>query len=67
MSYLTHDREHPNSGLAIPSTATSFEVVTAGRIHQVSGSRLRTWIEIRRHELKVPRELRFSKRPMIED
>jgi hypothetical protein len=48
--YLAHVRGNPTCGLPIPKTATLFEVVTEGRIHHVSGVRLKTWIENRRQE-----------------
>ena len=65
--YLTHVKGHPGCGMPIPTTATAFEVITEGRIHQVSGARLRTWIERRRAEWKGPRGLLFSQRPVIGD
>lgn len=65
--YLTHVRAHPGCGFPIPTTSTTFEVVTAGRILNVHGSRLKKWIENRRQEWKGPRGLLFSQRPMIGD
>jgi len=65
--YLTHVRGHPGCGMPIPTTETVFEVVTEGHIHQVSGARLKTWIENRRAEWKGPRGMLFSQRPMIWD
>ena len=65
--YLTHVLSHPGCGFPIPTTATTFEVVTDGRILHVPGSRLRKWIENRRQEFKGPRGLLFSQRPMIGD
>jgi hypothetical protein len=65
--YLAFVRDNPGCGYPIPTSSIVFEVVTDGRIHQVSGARLRTWIEKRRQELKGPRGLLFSKRPMIGD
>jgi len=65
--YLTHVRGHPSCGFPIPTTATLFEVVTAGRIHHVDGARLKKWIENRRSEWKGPRGMLFSQRPMIGD
>ena len=65
--YLTHVNGHPGSGMPIPTTATVFEVITEGRIHQVSGARLKSWIEKRRAEWKGPRGFLFSQRPMIGD
>ena len=31
--YLTHVKGHPGCGMPIPTTETTFEVVTEGRIH----------------------------------
>jgi hypothetical protein len=63
--YLTHVRGNPGLRSAIPTTATVFEVVTNGRIHQVSGP-AKGWIE-RRQEWTGPRGLLFKQRPMIGD
>jgi hypothetical protein len=65
--FLTHVRGNPSCGLPIPTTATCFEVVAACQIHHVSGARLKTWIQKRRHEWKGPCGLLFSRRPMIGD
>jgi hypothetical protein len=65
--YLTHVRGQPACGFPIPITATVFEVIADGRVHRVSGTRLKTWIENRRHELNGPRGLLFGRRPMIGD
>lgn len=65
--YLAHVRSNPGCGFPIPTTSTLFEVVTGGRIHRVPGARLKNWIENRRQELKGPRGLLFSQRPMIGD
>ena len=65
--YLTHVRANPSCGFPIPTTSTVFEVVTGGRIYSVSGARLKKWIENRRSELKGPRGLLFSQRPVIGD
>jgi hypothetical protein len=63
--YLTHVRGNPNCGLPIPTTTTVFEVVIDRRIPQVSGARLKTWIEKRRQDMNGPRGLLFDRRPMI--
>jgi hypothetical protein len=63
--YLTHVRGNPGCGLPVPTTATLFEVVIDRRIHQVSGARLKTWIEKRRQELNGPHGFLFNQRPMI--
>ena len=65
--HLTHVRNNPSCGFPIPTTSTLFEVVTGGRIHNVPGMRLKKWIENRRQELRGPRGLIFSQRPMIGD
>jgi hypothetical protein len=65
--YLAHVKGHPGCRMPIPTTATLFEVITEGRIHQVSGSRLKTWIERRRAEWKGPRGLLYNQRPGIGD
>jgi hypothetical protein len=65
--YLAHVRGNPGCGFPIPTTSTLFEVVTGGRIHHVQGARLKKWIESRRQDLKGPRGLLFSQRPMIGD
>lgn len=65
--YVTHVAGNPGCGLPVPSVETLFEVVTAGRILQVSGASLKSWIEKRRWELKGPRGMLFQKRPMISD
>ncbi len=63
--YLTHVRTNPGCGFPIPSTATLFEVSTEGCIMRVPGARLKKWIEKRHSELKGPKGLLFSQRPMI--
>ena len=63
--YMTHVDGHPGCGLPIPTTATLFEVVAAGKILHVEGIRLKAWIENRRSEWKGPRGLLFSRRPTL--
>lgn len=65
--FHAHVKANPTCGFPIPTTATLFEVVAAGRIHRVSGVRLKTWIENRRREWKGPRGRLFNERPMIGD
>jgi hypothetical protein len=65
--YLTHVCGHPGCGMPIPTSNTTFEVVTEGRLHQVFGIRLKSWIEKRRSEGKGPRGFLFSQRPVIGD
>jgi hypothetical protein len=63
--YLTHVKGQPNCGLPVPTTATTFEVITDGKIFHVPGARLKRWIEKRRDEWNGPRGLLFKQRPMI--
>jgi len=65
--YLTHVRENASCGFPIPTTSTTFEVITDGRILQVHGATLRKWIENRRQEWKGPRAAVHRERPMIGD
>jgi len=65
--FLTHVKGNPGCGMPIPTTKTTFEVSTDGRIHHVSGARLKTWIEKRRAEGKGPRGFLFGQRPVIGD
>jgi hypothetical protein len=53
--YLTYVVGHPGCGMPIPTTATTFEVVTDGRILQVHGTRLKRWIQKRQQELGMGR------------
>jgi hypothetical protein len=64
--YVTHVRGIPSCGFPIPTTETLFEVVTAGKIHNVPGTKLQKWIMKRRSEWKGPRGLLFSQRPVLE-
>jgi hypothetical protein len=36
--YLTHVKAKPNCGLPVPTTATTFEVITDGKIFHVPGA-----------------------------
>jgi hypothetical protein len=65
--YLTHVRSNPGCGMPIPTTSTSFEVVTDGRILRVPGAQLKKWIEKQRTEWNGPRGVLFRQRPMIGD
>ena len=65
--FLTHVKGNPGCGMPIPTTETTFEVSTDGRVHHVSGARLKAWIEKRRSEWKGPRGFLFSQRPVIGD
>ena len=63
--YLTHVKGQPTCGLPVPSTESIFEVVADGKIHHVSGVKLKKWIERRRAEWKGPRGFLFSQRPVL--
>ena len=63
--YLTHVKSQPACVLPIPTMETVFEVVAGGKIHNVSGVKLKAWIERRQHEWKGPRGLLLNRRPMI--
>jgi len=52
--YVTHAKQCPAAGLPKPSVATTFEVVTGGRVYGVKGAALQRWILQRRQELKGP-------------
>jgi hypothetical protein len=64
---VTHVKGNPACGFPIPTTSTAFEVSTEGRIHRVSGTRLKKWIEKRWQEWNHPRGYRFSQRPTLGD
>ena len=51
--------------LPIPTLATTFEVVTAGRVYWVEGAALQRWILRRREEWKGPKGFLFSQRPTL--
>ncbi|MBX7134001.1 MAG: hypothetical protein K1X67_15115 [Fimbriimonadaceae bacterium] len=65
--YVTHVAGNPACGLPVPSVETRFDVVAGGRIHRVSGTALKGWIEKRRWERKGPRGMLFKQRPMISE
>lgn len=63
--YMTHVAGHPGCGMPVPTLETIFEVVAAGQILRVDGTRLKKWIENRRSEWKGLRGVLFSQRPMV--
>ncbi len=63
--YLTHVAGHPGGGMPVPTLETIFEVVAAGQILHVEGTRLKTWIANRRSEWMGPRGVLFSQRPTL--
>lgn len=65
--YLTHVKAHPGCGFPVPTTFTTFEVITDGKVLQVHGAQLKRWIEKRREEWKGPRGQLFRDRPTIGD
>jgi hypothetical protein len=52
--------------LPVPTTSTTFEVVTEGRVFRVGGAALQQWIAKRRQELGGPKGQLFRQRPQIE-
>jgi hypothetical protein len=65
--YVTHVKNNPTCGYPIPTTSTSFEVSTDGKLLMVSGTRLKKWIEKRREDWNGPRGVLFRQRPEISD
>ena len=53
-------------GLPKPTVATSFEVVTGGKIYHVAGVALQRWIVDRRQKWNGPKGYMFSKLPSLE-
>jgi hypothetical protein len=64
--YVTHAKNHPSSGLPLPTLASVFEVVTDGRVYRIEGAKLQRWIVERRHDWKGPKAFLFSQRPTLE-
>jgi hypothetical protein len=62
--YVAHSKTH-GGHLPIPSVATAFEVVTAGRVYRVEGAALQRWILRRREDWKGPKGFLFKQRPML--
>ena len=65
-SYVCHVQEHPAAGLPRATLATIFEVVANGKVYHVEGRALQRWIIKQRQELKGPKGMLFSQRPMLE-
>jgi len=63
--YVAHAKQQPQAGLPVPTLATVFEVVNAGKLYTVDGAALQRWIVQRRQEWKGPRGLLFSRRPTL--
>jgi hypothetical protein len=64
--FLTHAKANKASGLPTPTRETIFEVAAKGKIHTVSGAKLRDWITREWNERKGPRGYLFQKRAMMD-
>ena len=64
--YVCHVKEHPDAGLPRVTLASTFEVVVDGKVYHVAGKALQRWIIKQRQELKGPKGMLFSRRPMLE-
>jgi hypothetical protein len=64
--FLHTAKENRASELPIPTRETVFEVVCEGKVHRVSGARLKQWIQRRRGELGGPAGFLFSQRAVME-
>jgi hypothetical protein len=64
--YVTHAKTQPVAGLPVPTLATTFEVVTAGRVYRVSGAALQRWIMQRQQEWNGPKGTLFRQRPPLD-
>ena len=64
--FLTEAKENRASALPVPTRKTVFEVVCEGKVHRVSGVKLKEWIQRRRRELGGPAGYLFSKRATLE-
>ena len=62
--YVVRAKSHP-AELPIPTVATVFEVVTAGRVYRVEGAALQRWILRRREDWKGPKGFLFKQRPTL--
>ena len=60
-----HAKTNPALQLPIPTLATAFEVVAAGRFYCVKGTALQKWILQKQQEWKGPKGLLFSQRPTL--
>ena len=52
--------------MPIPTLTTVFEIVLDGKVYTVNGAALQRWIAKRRGEMKGPKGLLFSQRPMLD-
>jgi hypothetical protein len=64
--YLHAAKSNPSSALPVPTRETVFDVVAEGKVHHVTGDRLRDWIEKRREEFKGPRGYLFGQRAVMD-
>jgi hypothetical protein len=64
--YLHAAKSNPASALPVPTPQTVFEIVADGKVHRVTGERLRKWIQAQREERKGPRGHLFSQRAVME-
>ena len=64
--YLHAAKSNPSSALPVPTRETVFDVVAEGKVHRVTGDRLRDWIEKRREEFKGPRGYLFGQREVMD-
>jgi hypothetical protein len=62
--YLAHAKTY-GAQFPIPTVATVFEVVTAGRVYRVEGAALQRWILRRREDWKRPKGFLFKQRPTL--
>jgi hypothetical protein len=63
--YVAHVKTNTATQFPVPTLATVFEVVTAGRVYYVKGAALQRWIAERRQEWKGPKGFLFSQRPTL--
>jgi hypothetical protein len=63
--FVVHAKAKPASELPIPTLATVFEVVAAGRLYCVKGAALQKWILQKQQEWKGPKGFLFSQRPTL--
>jgi hypothetical protein len=63
--YVTHAKSQKQARLPVPTLATVFEVITEGRVYQVTGIALQRWIEQRRESWQGPRGALFRNRPSL--
>jgi hypothetical protein len=66
--YVAYAKTQPQTSveLPLPTTTTTFEVITGGRVYTVPGAALQQWIERRRADWKGPRAALFKRRPTLE-